>query len=277
LNCLGKLLAPAPGTEQYTGVEDPAFEAWMASELAALPGVIAVSLGGSRAQGTHRPDSDWDYAVYYRGAFDPGTLRAKGWAGQVSEVGGWGGGVMNGGAWLTIDGRRVDIHYRDLDEVEYWCAEATAGRFKKELLLFYAAGIPTYVVIAELATNRVLVGELPRPSYPGVLATSAGRRWHNDALASLGYASAALGNRGDVAVALANASRGLMEAAQSVLASQEHWVLNEKGIVTRAGLAKDIGLLLAATGPGELQAAIAAVTTDVQSLTPGDFSVELPD
>jgi predicted nucleotidyltransferase len=273
----GKILAPVTGTEHYTGVEDPAFEALIVSELAALRGVLAVTLGGSRAQGTHRPESDWDYAVYYRGVFDPGTLRAKGWAGQVSEVGGWGGGVMNGGAWLTIDGRRVDVHYRDLDEVEHWCAEAAAGRFKKELLLFHAAGIPTYVVMAELATNRVLAGELPRPSYPGLLATNAGRRWHNDALASLGYASAALGNRGDVAVALANASRGLIEAAQSVLASQEQWVLNEKGIVTRSGLAEDMGLLLAATDTRALQAAIAAITAHVQSLTPGDLSTELPN
>lgn len=183
---------------------------------------------------------------------------------------------MNGGAWLTIDGRRVDVHYRDLDEVEHWCAEAAAGRFKKELLLFYAAGIPTYVVMAELATNRVLAGELPRPSFPGLLATNAGRRWHNDALASLGYASAALGNRGDVAVALANASRGLIEAAQSVLASKEQWVLNEKGIVARSGLAEDMGLLLAATDTGALQAAIAAITAHVQSLAPGDLSAELP-
>ena len=265
-----------PGTEQYREVEDPAFEAWMVSELATLPGVLAVTLGGSRAQSTHRPDSDWDYAVYYRGVFDPGALRAKGWAGQVSEVGGWGGGVMNGGAWLTIDKRRVDVHYRDLDEVEHWCAEATAGRFKKELLLFYAAGIPTYVVMAELATNQVLAGELPRPRYPGLLATNAGRRWYGDALASLGYASAALGNHGDVAVALANASRGLIEASHSVLASQEQWVLNEKGIVARAGLAADTGLLVAATDIRALQAAIAAITAHVQSLTSGDLSPELP-
>ena len=91
-------------------MDDVDFEAWLAVELMALPGVLAVTLGGSRAQGTHRPDSDWDYAVYYRGTFDPGCLRAKGWPGQVSEVGGWGGGVMNGGAWLTIEGRRVDVH-----------------------------------------------------------------------------------------------------------------------------------------------------------------------
>jgi len=61
--------------------------------------------------------------------------------GTVSEIGGWGCGVMNGGAWLTIDVRRVDAHYRDLHKVSFWCAEAEAERFEKELLRFYDAGI----------------------------------------------------------------------------------------------------------------------------------------
>lgn len=43
--------------------------------------MLAVTLGGSRAAGTARPDSDWDFAVYYRGTgFDPGSLRALGYA-----------------------------------------------------------------------------------------------------------------------------------------------------------------------------------------------------
>ena len=36
------------------------FLASITDRLAALPGVEAVTLGGSRAQGTARPDSDWD-------------------------------------------------------------------------------------------------------------------------------------------------------------------------------------------------------------------------
>ncbi len=75
---------------------DPVFLSTTADGLASLPGVRAVTLGGSRAQGTHRPDSDWDLGVYYRGAFDPADLRALGWEGEVSEIGGWGGGVFNG-------------------------------------------------------------------------------------------------------------------------------------------------------------------------------------
>src|SRR5262249_61149580 len=54
--------------------DDEAFCAEAAGALARLPGVRAVALGGSRAARTARPDSDWDFAVYYRGSFDPASL-----------------------------------------------------------------------------------------------------------------------------------------------------------------------------------------------------------
>ena len=169
-----------PAQQDSPAVEEAEFETRIASELAALPGVLAVTLGGSRARGDHRPDSDWDFAIYYRGFFEPDSLRIKGWPGQVFDVGAWGGGVMNGGAWLTIDGLRVDVHYRDLENVEYWTKEAQQGRFRKEFLLFYAAGIPTYIVMAELALNRVLHGSVTVPEYPDALSRQAGARWHDD-------------------------------------------------------------------------------------------------
>ena len=74
---------------------DTEFVDHVADRLAALPGVTAVSLGGSRAVGTHRADSDWDLAIYYRDRFDPQDLRDLGWPGEVSEIGGWGGGVSS--------------------------------------------------------------------------------------------------------------------------------------------------------------------------------------
>ena len=217
--------------------DDSTFLNATADRLATLPGVRAVALGGSRAQGTERPDSDWDLAIYYRGAFDPADLRAIGWEGEVSEIGGWGGGVFNGGAWLTIEGRRVDVHYRDLDVVERELAEAQEGRFRVEPLLFHLAGIPSYLVVAELAINRVLRGELPRPAaYPEKLRHTASERWYGTARATLAYAKA---NHApecrvtEVAGALATAAA---QTGHAVLAARGEWVTNEKRLLERAGL-----------------------------------------
>ncbi|MFD4556393.1 nucleotidyltransferase domain-containing protein [Streptomyces sp. NPDC058469] len=227
-----------------TPTEDADFLDTTANRLATLPTVRAVALGGSRAEGTHRRDSDWDLAVYYRGPFDPADLRALGWEGEVSEVGGWGGGVFNGGAWLTIDGRRVDVHYRDLDVVERELAETEEGRFRVEPLLFHLAGIPSYLVIAELAINRVLRGELPRPdAYPAKLRLSAAERWHGTADATLAYAQAnhvPKGRLTEVAGALAVAA---VQAGHGVLAGRGEWVTNEKRLLERAGLRSVDGIV----------------------------------
>ena len=147
-------------------MDDDSFPPYVAGRLAELPAVEAVTLGGSRAEGTHRPDSDWDFSVYYRGRFDPQTLRDVGWPGEVFEVGGWSTGVFNGGAWLEIDGRKSDVHYRDLDVVDREIAASREGQFDIEPLLFHLAGVPSYLVLAELAVKRVLHGQLPTPEYP---------------------------------------------------------------------------------------------------------------
>jgi predicted nucleotidyltransferase len=173
-----------------------AFLTYVTERLGALPYVRAVALGGSRATGTHRPDSDWDLAVYYRGPFSPGSLRDLGWPGEVSEIGGWGGGVFNGGAWLTVGDRRVDVHYRDLDDVEHHLAEANEGRFRIERLLFHLVGVPTYIVVAELAVNQVLQGTLPCPEYPEALRRRARERWWSEAGLTLDYARKAHAVRG---------------------------------------------------------------------------------
>ncbi|MFF2654482.1 nucleotidyltransferase domain-containing protein [Streptomyces sp. NPDC058045] len=228
---------------------DEEFLAGLAGRLMGLSGVRAVALGGSRAQGRHRPDSDWDVAVYYRGAFDPAELRAVGWPGEVSEVGEWGGGVFNGGAWLTVDGRRTDVHYRDLDVVEHELAEARAGRFHWEPLMFHLAGIPSYLVVAELAVNRTLRGRLPHPDgYPEPLRRSAETEWRGRAALTLHYAEAhhaPYGRRTEVAGALATAA---MQAAHAELAARGEWVTNEKTLLDRAGL-RAVDALLDGLGP----------------------------
>ncbi|MFE1457825.1 nucleotidyltransferase domain-containing protein [Streptomyces sp. NPDC058735] len=244
-------------------VPDDAFLDAIADRLAALPAVRAVTLGGSRAQGTERPDSDWDLAVYYRGAFDPADLRAVGWEGEVCEIGAWGGGVFNGGAWLTIEGRKVDVHYRDLDVVEHQLAEAEQGRCRVEPLMFHLAGIPTYLLVAELAVNRVLRGELPRPAcYPPALRASAPAHWHGMATATLAYARAGHAPKGAVTQVAGAIALAATQTAHAVLAARGEWVTNEKGLVARAGLREADALVESLTAD---PAALTRTITDAET------------
>jgi len=110
--------------------------------------------------------------------------------------------------------------------------------------------------MGELALNMVLAGDLLRPVYPQALADSAASRWAVDASASLQYAHRAITQRGDVLTALANASRGIIEAAHSQLARHKTWVLNEKGIADAAELSAASESLLSVTSHTELRDAI---------------------
>lgn len=240
---------------------DERFLAATADRLAALPGVDAVSLGGSRAQGTHRPGSDWDLAVYYRGSkgeFTPQALRDVGWEGEVSEFGGWSEGVFNGGAWLRIDGRPVDVHYRDLDVVEHELAEAEQGRFRVEPLMFHLVGIPTYLVVAELAVGRVLVGDLPRPGYPEPLRRSAPPVWRGFASANLAYAERNHAPQGRVVQCAGLVAQAASQAAHAVLAARGEWVTNDKTLLASAGL-EEVDFVVAGmtADPQDLLAAVA--------------------
>ncbi|MBB4683288.1 nucleotidyltransferase domain-containing protein [Amycolatopsis jiangsuensis] len=243
------------------------FAEYVAELLAALPGVRAVALGGSRASGTHRPDSDWDFALYYRGAFDPGQLRALNLPGEVSELGEWGGGVFNGGAWLTVRDQPVDVHYRDLDSVEHELAEARAGRFRWEPLAFHLAGIPSYLVVGELAGNRVLRGQLPRPQYPEPLRKSAPEFWRAAMDRTLGYTKPAYVAHGRVTETAASLGVAALQAAHTVLAARGEWVTNEKTLLDRAGLRDldDIVAGLAHDLPGAFATAAARLRAAVDS------------
>jgi predicted nucleotidyltransferase len=219
----------------------------IAARLGELPGVDAVALGGSRAQGTERPDSDWDLAVYYRDRFDPQDLRKVGWPGEVSELGGWGGGVFNGGAWLRVDGRRVDVHYRDLNRIDLELAEAEAGRLHIEPLMFHLAGIPSYLVLAELAVNRVLRGRLPRPIFPAALQASAPREWWANAEMVMDYARTNHAPYGRLASCVGLLAQGASQAAHAVLAARAEWVTNEKTLLDRASLRSVDAIIATAT------------------------------
>jgi predicted nucleotidyltransferase len=205
--------------------DDAKFPGYVAERLSGVPGVTAVALGGSRAAGTQRPDSDWDFSLYYRGQFEPQDLRALGWPGEISRIGGWGGGVFNGGAWLRADGRPVDV-------------------------------------VAELAVNVVLYGGLPSPGgYPDRLRQAAHERWLADARHTLGYARGAYAGRGRLTETAGAIALAFAQGAHATLAARGEWITNEKALLDRDGFRRADEVLGGLTAdPPSLVAAVDAAS-----------------
>ena len=114
-------------------IDDAALGA-MGEALARIEGIEAVVLGGGRARGTHRPDSDVDLGLYYaHRRIDVDALRspARSITGRdvsVEAPGGWGPWV-DGGAWLDVGGTAVDWILRDVDRVGRQRDRAVRGEF----------------------------------------------------------------------------------------------------------------------------------------------------
>jgi predicted nucleotidyltransferase len=113
----------------------------LSQQLAAIPGVRAVVLGGSHARGRAGPESDIDLGVLYSEAAPFAIQSVRELADVVNNTHGpvvtnfydWGPWV-NGGAWLTIGAQRVDFLYRNLEQLDRVIAEAEAGRYEVHYL-----------------------------------------------------------------------------------------------------------------------------------------------
>ncbi|MEV0387333.1 nucleotidyltransferase domain-containing protein [Nonomuraea sp. NPDC050643] len=217
----------------------------LAAKLAGVPGVVAVVLGGSRARGTHRPDSDIDLGLYYRGPLAVEELRAlareaTGEDTDVTEPGGWGPWV-DGGGWLTVDGWRVDWIYRDLDRVRRVWRDCQEGRYEIGFQVGHPLGFYSHAYAGEVAWCRILAdptGELAvlheeTAHYPPALREAMiGRLWECDfALSTARYGAAGH----DPAYAAGALFRAIGVACHALHAADGVWLINEKGMVASAG------------------------------------------
>jgi len=253
----------------------------LGDELIAVRGVVAVVLGGSRARGVHRPDSDYDLGLYYRDDLDLAGLRAcAACADAPVEVwprGGWGPWV-DGGAWLTVAGERVDWIYRDLDRVRRVWDDCRAGRYEVAIQAGHPLGFYSHVYAGEAAICRVLVdpsGELTALQaetrrYPAALGDALVRALWQAEFALVGARYGAAGD--DPAYAA-----GCLFQLVGVLCHALHgragaWLLNEKAMVAATarlaiappGFADDAHALLA--GLGRTRGEIAATVDRAEAL-----------
>ncbi len=233
------------------------------------------TLGGSRATLASHPDSDWDFGLYYGGRIHADDVRALGFVGEVVEPGSW-GRLVNGGAWLVVEGQRVDLLYREIGFVDHWLEETKRGYFEVDRVEGFVTGMPTYVLAGELALCKMLSGQLPRPSFPEALRRSAPPWWLASASFSLVNADAAAVTADRVLTAglLAKAA---IAVAQACLAERGEWALNEKRIVQRAGLA-ETELVLAAIGesPVELRRSVGRMREVLHVAPPKGMKLDQP-
>ncbi|WP_101255333.1 nucleotidyltransferase domain-containing protein [Streptomyces barkulensis] len=250
----------------------------MAGRLAEVPGVVGVMLGGSRARGEHRPGSDWDLGVYYRGELDLAALRALAGPGvEVVGPGGWGPWV-NGGAWLRVDGVAVDWILRDLDRVERVWADCREGRYEVGVQAGHPLGFWSPCYAGEVALGRVLAdpsGELadlrcrtavyPEPLREALTAAA----WEAEFLVGAAAKGAAGADTLYVSLCL---SRAVGVLVQAVFAEDRRWCLNEKGALAvagtlpaaPAGFGPRVRRLLGA--PGETSESLAATVAEARAL-----------
>jgi predicted nucleotidyltransferase len=126
-------------------------------QLSEIPGIVAIVLGGSYARGTARPDSDLDIGVYYSEQSPPEIAAIQSFAGKLSlpdhlptvtgfyEWGPW----VNGGAWIQTVAGKVDLLYRNLEQVERVLNDSQAGIYDHHFYQQPTFGFVSVVYLAE--------------------------------------------------------------------------------------------------------------------------------
>jgi len=148
----------APAAVNQLSLEQRALVSSVTKRLEAIPGVRAVVLGGSHARGRAQPTSDIDLGLLYSDAAPFAIASVRELAEAMNDTPGpvvtdfyqWGPWV-NGGAWLTIGGQRVDFLYRSFEHVDRVIAEANAGRYEVHYLQQPPFGYFSATCLGEIA------------------------------------------------------------------------------------------------------------------------------
>ncbi|MBI1816815.1 MAG: nucleotidyltransferase domain-containing protein [Deltaproteobacteria bacterium] len=217
----------------------------VARRLAAIDGIVAVVLGGSRARGTAHAESDIDLGIYYHPdrPLDVDALRAlareldTSQTATVTVPGEWGPWI-NGGAWLQIEGQHVDWLYRDLELVTRTIAQCRAGRHTCDYQPGHPHGFHNHMYMAEVHHCRVLhdpsgalaLLKAQTITYPPLLRRVVIERHLFEADFSLMIARKATA-RADASYVAGCLFRCVACLVQALFALNERYFMNEKGSV----------------------------------------------
>ncbi len=256
----------------------------LVAELAALPGVVGVVLGGSHARGFAREGSDVDLGLLYRDEhpIDVGAVRAlaarwhDGAQPVVSGLYEWGPWV-NGGAWLTLRGQRVDLLYRSIDRLEREIATAREGRHEIHFAQQPPFGFWSGTLLGECACALPLsdpAGHSERlrrqvAAYPDALRDAVLRDMKQSVDFNLAAFAPKFAARGDVFGTAACLARCVWQLGLALYARNRVYFVNDKTLLDEIeGFAEaprdfraraEAALASPGTAPAELASTVAAM------------------
>src|SRR5262245_55594985 len=219
----------------------------LATRLGEIRGMQAVVLGGSYARGRAQPDSDIDLGLFYSedGPFSVESLREL--AESVNDTKGpvvtsfyeWGPWV-NGGAWLTIGGQRVDFIYRSLQHVERVIEAAQAGRYEVHYLqqppfgFFSGTYLGEIAICGPLFDPQARLAELKRrvTDYPQALRQAVVQDYLFMAEFNLTAFAPKFAARGDTYGTAACLTRAINELVLALFALNREYLLSDKTALT---------------------------------------------
>ena len=221
----------------------------LSEALRAVRGLSALALGGSRARGVASPGSDYDFGLYYEAdaPLDIGDLRAAiaplvddPDKAAVTEIAGWGPWI-NGGGWLSIAGRKVDLLYRDLARVRAVVADCMAGRIAMAYQPGHPHGFCSAIWMGEIALCAPLrddygvLAELKARTepFPEALRQALIARFHWEVAFAIENAEIAIA-RGEQTHIAGCVHRALCCIAQVLFALNRRYLINEKGALVEA-------------------------------------------
>jgi hypothetical protein len=218
----------------------------MAKALTEVPGVQAVVLGGSHCTGTATELSDLDIGVYYGEGFDTQQMdmiltslddvRRENLLNKPGEWGKW----INGGAWLTVEDRKVDILLRDSTRVSQVIDDCQQGKVTVDFQAGHPFGFVNAIYMGEvkyclpMEDPQNVMADLKRRAEPVSKAyrdaASKWFLWEAEFSVMTGRSSIA---KKDIVYASGALFRGILCLTQALFAFGGEILLNEKGAVRR--------------------------------------------
>jgi hypothetical protein len=221
----------------------------LTSAFAKVPGIAAIVLGGSRARGSAHASSDYDIGLYFSAVSPLDTDRLLAAAKEIADdpaatavtpVGEWGPWIV-GGAWLSVEGRKVDLLYRNADAVEAVMQSCRAGVVTMHYQPGHPHGFCSAIWMGEIAYCRplhdpqALIARLKSIAlpYPSPLRTALIRRFQWEISFGIENAELAVA-RGEQTHVAGCLYRSLACLAQVLFALNERYLVNEKGALQEA-------------------------------------------